>query len=172
MGVRELNLTKDQHDWLNGWLELWGAWVYSGRLEKRMSSVIAQFMERVEPSRAMTRPMCNDDDGMLISQVVDSVMRIDTKAFGILLSYYSHGSSKRAISSYYHATAKPRKMAGRSGEGWRRPSLATCRNEIDDILKASLFVLYQPMQDAFKSRKRVEKIKHVAVKRLDIALSI
>ncbi|ECC9432869.1 antiterminator [Salmonella enterica subsp. enterica] len=172
MGVRELNLTKEQHDWLNGWLELWGAWVYSGRLEKRMSSVIAQFMERVEPSRVMTRPMCNDDDGMLISQVVDSVMRIDTKAFGILLSYYSHGSSKRAIASYYHATAKPRKMCGRSGEGWRRPSLATCRNEIDEILKASLFVLYQPMQDAFKSRKRVEKVKHVTPKRLDNYLAI
>ncbi len=34
MGIRELNLTKEQRDWLNGWLELWGAWVYSGRLEK------------------------------------------------------------------------------------------------------------------------------------------
>ncbi len=67
----------------------------------------------------MTRPMCNDDDGMLISQVVDSVMYIDKKAFGILLSYYAHGSSKRAIASYYHATAKPRKMWGvvvRDGE--------------------------------------------------------
>ncbi len=89
MSIRELNLTKEQHDWLNGWLELWGAWVYSGRLEKRMSSVIAQFMESVEPGRVMTRPMCNDDDGMLISQVVDSVMYIDKKAFGILLSYYA-----------------------------------------------------------------------------------
>lgn len=79
MGIRELNLTKEQHEWLNGWLELWGAWVYSGRLEKRMSSVIAKFMESVEPGRVMTRPMCNDDDGMLISQVVDSVMYIDKK---------------------------------------------------------------------------------------------
>ncbi|MCV5792218.1 antiterminator, partial [Escherichia coli] len=26
MGIRELNLTKEQHEWLNGWLELWGAW--------------------------------------------------------------------------------------------------------------------------------------------------
>lgn len=26
MSIRELNLTKEQHDWLNGWLELWGAW--------------------------------------------------------------------------------------------------------------------------------------------------
>ncbi len=24
MGIRELNLTKEQHEWLNGWLELWG----------------------------------------------------------------------------------------------------------------------------------------------------
>ena len=110
MGIRELNLTKEQHDWLNGWLELWGAWVYSGRLEKRMSSVIAKFMESVEPGRVMTRPMCNDDDGMLISQVVDSVMYIDKKAFGILLSYYAHGSSRHAIASYYHRVARPRKM--------------------------------------------------------------
>ncbi len=162
MSIRELNLTKEQHDWLNGWLELWGAWVYSGRLEKRMSSVIAQFMERVEPSRVMTRPMCNDDDGMLISQVVDSVMRIDTKAFGILLSYYAHGSSKYAISSYYHKTASPRKMSGRGGERMCKPSLITCRREVDDVLKASLFMLYQPMLNAFNSRKRVDKIKHVA----------
>lgn len=53
MGIRELNLTKEQHEWLNGWLELWGAWVYSGRLEKRMSSVIAKFMESVEPGRVI-----------------------------------------------------------------------------------------------------------------------
>ncbi len=24
MAVKELNLTKDQQDWLEGWLELWG----------------------------------------------------------------------------------------------------------------------------------------------------
>jgi hypothetical protein len=163
MPVAELKLTKEQHDWINGWMELFGAWVYSGRLEKRQSSVIAQFMERVEPSRVMSRPMCNDDDGMLISQVVDSVMRIDTRALGILLSYYAHGSSKRAIASYYHKTARPRKIdRGRLGEGWRKPSEETCRKEVAQILNASLFILYEPLQNAFKSRKRVEKIKHVA----------
>ncbi|PQV67661.1 antiterminator [Cronobacter sakazakii] len=162
MTVRELSLTKEQHDWINGWLELWGAWVYSGRLEKRMSSVIAKFMESVEPGRIMTRPMCNDDDGMLISQVVDSVMRIDKKAFGILLSYYAHGSSKYSISSYYHKAASPRKMMRGGGERLAKPSLATCRREVDDILKASLFILHNPLEHAFKTRKRVEKVKRVA----------
>ncbi|QIU92132.1 antiterminator Q family protein [Yokenella regensburgei] len=162
MSVHELNLTKDQHDWINGWLELWGAWVYTGRLEKRMSSMIAQWMESVEPSGYPTRQMCNDDDGMLISQVVDSVMCIDKKAFGILLSYYSHGSSKYSISSYYHKVASPRKMMRRGGERMAKPSLATCRREVDEILKASLFVLYTPLERAFKMRKRVDKIKRVA----------
>lgn len=163
MNIRQLELTKDQHDWINGWLELWGVWVYSGRLEKRMSSVIAQYMATVEPSGTPSRPMCNDDDGMLISQVVDSALKIDKKAFGILLSYYAHGSSKRAIASYYHATAKPRKIdRGRLGEGWRKPSLGTCRNEIDEILKATLWILYAPLDIAFKNRKRVAKIQKIA----------
>lgn len=163
MNIRQLELTKEQHDWINGWLELWGAWVYSGRLEKRMSSVIAQYMATVEPSGTPSRPMCNDDDGMLISQVVDSALKIDKKAFGILLSYYAHDSSKRAIASYYHATAKPRKIdRGRLGEGWRRPSLGTCRNEIDEILKATLWILYAPLDLAFKNRKRVDKIQKIA----------
>ncbi len=162
MPVRELNLTKDQHDWLNGWLELWGAWVYSGRLEKRQSSVIAQYMATVEPQPYPYRPMCNDDDGLLISQVVDSVMIIDKKALGILLSYYAHGSSKRAIASYYHKVASPRKMSGRGGESFRRPSMITCRREVDEILNASLFLIHDPLLKAFNERKKVGKIRKVA----------
>lgn len=162
MPVRELNLTKDQHDWLNSWLELWGAWVYSGRLEKRQSSVIAQYMATVEPQSYPSRPMCNDDDGLLISQVVDSVMFIDKKAFGILLSYYSHGSSKHAIASYYHKVASPRKMSGSAEGKIRKPSLATCRREVDEILNASLFILFSPLLKAFNDRKRVVKLQKVA----------
>ncbi len=162
MSIKTLELTKEQHDWIDGWMQLFGAWVYSGRLERRMSNMIAKFMESVEPSKNPSRPMCNDDDGMLISQVVDSVMFIDKTAFGILLSYYAHGSSKYSIASYYHKVASPRKMMRRGGERLARPSLATCRREVDEILNASLFVLYAPLERAFKMRKRVEKIKRVA----------
>ncbi len=107
--------------------------------------------------------MCNDDDGMLISQVVDSVMRIDTRALGILLSYYAHGSSKRAIASYYHKAARPRKIdRGRLDEGWRKPSEEALRKDISQILESTLYILYNPLRNAFKSRKHVAKIKHVA----------
>ena len=161
MPVRELNLTKDQHDWLNNWLELWGSWVYSGRLEKRMSSMIAQWMESVEPSRVMSRPMCNDDDGMLISQVVDSVMCIDKKAFGIVLSYYVHLASKRSIAAYYHKCAIPRKMTGRGGDRFRAPSLVTCRREVDQILAASQWLIYQKLYPAMNERKRVANVREI-----------
>lgn len=163
MRTKELQLTKEQHDWVDGWLQLFGAWVYSGRLEKRMSSMIAQWMATVEPQRYPERPMCNDDDGMLISQVVDSVMCIDKKAFGILLSYYSHGSTEYAIASYYHKTAKPRKVSLRGVERLSRPSLSTCRREVKEILDTARFIIYQPLQNAFICRKRVGKIKHVAL---------
>lgn len=162
MRTQELNLTKDQHDWLNSWLELWGAWVYSGRLEKRMSSMIAQWMESVEPSRVMTRPMCNDDDGMLISQVVDSVMYIDKKAFGILLSYYAHGSTEYAIAVYSHKVASPRKIATRGGNRLKKPSLATCRREVKEILCASQYMIFFPLLKAMNGRRKVEKIRKIA----------
>lgn len=155
-------LTKEQQDWLEQWLELWGAWVYSGRLEKRMSSMIAQWMESVEPCGYPTRPMCNDDDGMLISQVVDSVLKIDPKAFGILLNYYAHGSTEHAIASYSYKTAKPRKIATRGGNKLKRPSMSTCRREVREVLDASRYVIYFPLLNAMNNRKRVAKVRKIA----------
>ncbi len=37
-----------------------------------------------------------------------------------------------------------------------------CRREVDEILNASLFMIYPALDSAFKNRKRVEKIKHIA----------
>ncbi|PHM52506.1 antiterminator Q family protein [Xenorhabdus sp. KK7.4] len=163
MGYRgEKQLIKEQQDWIDGWLNLWGAWVYSGRIDKRQFNMIYKFMMSVEPGKHQERPICNDDDGMLISQVVDSVMCIDRKAYGILLSYYAHNASKLAISTYYHKVASPRKMMTRSGGRLKKPSMGTCRNEVNEILNASLYLLYQPLKNAFNSRKRVEKIKKIA----------
>ena len=146
-------LTKEQQDWLEQRLELWGAW----GLEKRMSSMIAQWI-----SGYPTRPMCNDDDGMLISQVVDSVLKIDPKAFGILLSYYAHGSTEHGIASYSYKTAKPRKIPTRGGNKLKRPSMSTCRREVREILDASRYVIYFPLLNAINNRKSVGKVRKIA----------
>ncbi|ENL8513198.1 antiterminator [Providencia stuartii] len=160
--IGEKELTKEQFDWLNGWLELWGAWVHSGRLNVRMINMIYKFMQTVEPSKNPSRPMCSDDEGMLISQVVDSIIATDEQAYKILLSYYAHGASKLSIASYYHKVAKPRKMQTRGGNRLKKPSFGTCRNEVDEKLKACQWLLYEPLRNAMNNRKRVAKIKKIS----------
>ncbi|MDK6976601.1 antiterminator Q family protein, partial [Proteus mirabilis] len=103
-----LKLDDDQVAWIQPWLSKFGAWVYSGRIEKRQSSIIAEFMATVERRDYPEREMCNDDDGMLIAKVVDKIYHIDRIAFTLLLLRYAFGSSDRAIARYYHNIAKPR----------------------------------------------------------------
>lgn len=162
INIATLKLNKEQLDWVDSWLSLWGAWVYSGRLDKRQSSIIAEYMATVEPQKYPDRPTCNDDDGMLMSAAIDSVMKIDRKAFGILLSYYANNSSRHAIATYMQKVAPARRMDTRGGNRLKKPSLSTCRREVDEILDASLYMVYNPLVSAFNNRKRVGKIKKVA----------
>ncbi|QTL40580.1 antiterminator Q family protein [Xenorhabdus budapestensis] len=155
MGYRgERQLTKEQHNWIDGWLNLWGAWVHSGRLDVSHVNMIYKFMASVEPISAKSRPMCNDDEGMLISQVVDAVISIDKEAYSILLSYYAHGASKLSISTYLHEKAKPRLMQSRGGNKLRKPSLMSIRREVTEKLEASLYLLHEPLKNAMNSLKR------------------
>ncbi|EPT9749499.1 antiterminator Q family protein [Yersinia enterocolitica] len=160
MNTGALRLNQEQEAWLQTLLSQWGAWVYTGRLEKRQSSIIAEYMATVEPRDYPNRPICNDDDGMLIHSVVDIIYHIDRKAFGLLLSRYVQGSSVRAISKYYHGVANPRAMVSRAGlPAFRKPSEKTCRREVEEILNATECLLYQPLQDAFICRENEQKSK-------------
>lgn len=136
--------------------------MYTGRLEKRQSSIIAEYMATVELRNYPDRPICNDDDGMLICGVLDVLYEIDRRAFGMLLLRYVHGSSDRAIARHYHATAKPRLKVRRNGtESYRVPSHITCRREVAKILCATEYLIYQPLQDAFIKRKKERKCREV-----------
>lgn len=159
--IAEKELTEEQFCWLDSWLALWGAWVQSGEQGHRVN-MIYQFMQTVEPNSRKTRPMCNDDDGLLISQTVDAVIAIDPQTYKILLSYYAYGLSKFSIASYHHRIAEPRNMKTKGGNKYSKPSLRTCRREVDEKLKAAQFLLYEPLLNVMKSRKRVAKISKKA----------
>ncbi|WP_273818054.1 antiterminator Q family protein [Providencia rettgeri] len=155
-----LVLDKEREAWLQNWLTRFGTWVHSGRIDKRQTSMIAQFMERVERRDYPDRPTCSDDDGLLIQRVVDSIYRIDVKAFDMLLSRYAYCASDRAIARLYHENSEPRIMARRNGMlRERKPSMSTCRREVEEILKASEYLLYQPLVDAFKNREKEAILK-------------
>ncbi|HEF8772456.1 TPA: DUF1133 family protein [Providencia stuartii] len=155
-----LALDKDREVWLQNWLSLFGAWVYSGRLEKRQSSIIAEFMATVERRDYPDRPMCNDDDGLLINSVVNLIYDLDTEAFKMLISRYVYCASDRSIARCRHQNYERRVMTRRNGLPRERiPSMSTCRREVDEILKAAEYLLYQPLVDAFKNREKEAILK-------------
>ncbi|HGJ5876713.1 MAG TPA: antiterminator Q family protein [Arsenophonus sp.] len=159
--VKSLELTKEQYDWVNHWLELWGAWVYSREIDKWQFNIIWRFMQKAKGEAIPSRATCSDDEGLLISQVIDSVLLIDERAYQILLSYYVHGKSKLSIATYYHKTAKPRRMMTMAGGRWKRPSPRTCRREIDDIFNASLYFIYKRLLNVMKNRNFAAKMVNI-----------
>lgn len=153
-----LQLDEEREAWLQNWLARFGAWVYSGRLVKRQSSMIAEFMATVERRSYPDRPTCSDEDGMLIQGVVDHLYHIDQVAFKMLLARYVFCASDREISRQYQTACAPRIMPRRNGMlRTRKPSLSTCRREAEKVLSAAEYMLYQPLKDAFKNREK-EKI--------------
>ena len=38
----KLELTNDQHQWVDQWLQLWGAWCQTGKIDKAMINMINQ----------------------------------------------------------------------------------------------------------------------------------
>ncbi|MEY0432860.1 antiterminator Q family protein [Providencia huaxiensis] len=155
-----LVLDPEREAWLQNWLARFGAWVYSGRLEKRQSSMIAEFMATVERRSYLDRPTCSDDDGLLIHDVVDQIYHLDTIAFKMLLSRYVYCASDRAIASSYYENCELRIMPRRNGLlRKRKPSISTCRREVEVILKSTEYLLYQPLVDAFKNREKEAILK-------------
>ena len=156
-----LTLDPEREVWLQGWLSKFGAWVYSGRLEKRQSSIIAEFMATVERRDYPEREMCNDDDGMLITKVVDRIYHIDRIAFTLLLLRYAFVSSDRAIARYYYGISQPRQMVRRNRTiEYRRPSMSTCRRESKEIIAYAEYLIYPHLYDAFKIRENELKKKN------------
>lgn len=155
-----LRLDEAREAWLQDWLARFGSWVYSGRLVKRQSSMIAEFMATVECRGYPDRPTCSDDDGLLIHDIVDRIYYIDIEAFKMLLARYVFCASDREIARQYHNTCAPRIMPRRNGMlRTRKPSESTCRREVEEILCAAEYMLYQPLKDAFKNREKERTLK-------------
>lgn len=162
----KLELTNDQHQWVDQWLQLWGAWCQTGKIDKAMINMIARFMATVEPQQA-SRPVCSDDDGMLIDAVIRHYLKnVDENAWRVVFAYYVCNSSEIRIASWQHAVSKPRLMKTRGGNQYKHPSISTIRREVKQIINASLFCLYQPLQNAFNNRENVRKIAKILTTRL------
>ncbi|WP_434669152.1 antiterminator Q family protein [Klebsiella sp. B345] len=153
----KLELTNEQHQWIDQWLQLWGAWCQTGNIDKAMINMIAKFTATVEP-QASSRPVCSDDDGIVIDAVIRNYLKnVDENAWKVVFTYYVCNSSEIRIASWQHAVCKPRLMKTRAGNQYKHPSISTIRREVKQVINAALFCLYQPLQNAFIDRDNVSK---------------
>ncbi|MFC0178981.1 antiterminator Q family protein [Thorsellia kenyensis] len=100
-------LTPEQTQEIENLMETWGAWVYSGRLEKREVSMLGQLMARVNPQKYQNRPMCDDDTGLLIDEIMQEIKIESEPAFEFLVNYYVYLASNTQVAiRYYRKTDK------------------------------------------------------------------
>ncbi|MCW7549215.1 antiterminator Q family protein [Photorhabdus sp. APURE] len=138
------SLTQEQEIWLQAWLNKWGAWIYTERIEKRQSSVIAEYISKVKPFSYPSREKCNDDQGLLINAVINLLKLVDEIAFHLIVARYAFCLSDNKIASGYRVKVKPRIMPTRAGQSdYRKPSYRTCLREVKSIFKRAEFFIYQ-----------------------------
>lgn len=171
MSASELKLTREQQQWLTPILEQFGAWVYSGRMDRRQTSMIYQFMSRVRPAEMPSRPICNDDDGELISYIFDEIYATSRTAWVLLFCRYVYDSSDRHLARVYRQIL----MTGEAGAisdndsvnclishtGTAHlttdiPSLSTCRRESAEMINAAEYLLYLRLHEAMAERKKLK----------------
>ncbi|WP_033576136.1 antiterminator Q family protein [Dickeya chrysanthemi] len=174
----ELKLTQEQKYWLQPILDQFGAWVYSGRLDRRQTSIISQFMARMRPAEYPSRPMCSDEDGRLISAIWDELYATSRTAWVLIFCRYVYGSSDRHLARVYRdaltigddsAAAKndPVKcLMSRRESAHRRidaPSISTCRRESLAMIESAEMLVYLRLIEALAERDRLNaqrKINH------------
>ncbi|MCA6998197.1 antiterminator Q family protein [Dickeya solani] len=167
----ELKLTQAQKYWLHPILEQFGAWIYSGRLDRRQTSIISQFMSRMRPAEYSSRPMCSDDDGRLISAIWDEIYATSRTAWVLLFCRYVYGSSDRHLARVYRdalmigdadaaAGNDPVKCLISRRASVRRsidiPSLSTCRRESLAMIESAEMLVYLRLTEAMAERDRLD----------------
>ncbi|WP_219951456.1 antiterminator Q family protein [Dickeya zeae] len=163
----ELKLTQEQKYWLYPILEQFGAWVYSGRLDRRQTSIISQFMARMRPPEYPSRPMCSDEDGRLISAIWDELYATSRTAWVLIFCRYVYGSSDRHLARVYRdalmigddntaAKNDPVKcLMSRRESAHRRidvPSISTCRRESLAMIESAEMLVYLRLHEAIAER--------------------
>ncbi|ASM01992.1 antitermination protein Q [Serratia marcescens] len=82
-------------------LERWGSWA-SGDSHRMDYYSIAAGFKGLLPQTGKTRPMCCDDDGLLIDSCVGKLKRKCPDDFNLIVLHYVFNFSKRSIAKIHN----------------------------------------------------------------------
>lgn len=150
--MAEKMLEPKKQEWIEQRLNEWGAWVFSGLdLEDRMN-MIAKLMQKADPNliTQSTREMCNDELGLLISNLVGYCIKQPCpQDFKYLEAKYVYGSSIYAIAKWQWQKDKSK-------------SLSTWKRTVKESINASEWILAKFLELAIKNHKNAVKLQKFA----------
>lgn len=142
-------LTQEQTSEVEALMESWGAWVYSGRLEKREVSMLGLLMAKANPKKYETRIMCDDDTGMLISEIMKEIKAESEPAYEFLIQYYVYMASNTQIAIRYHR---------KTDTTGKKPCLRSYYYLANKVLDEYRFKIYQRYQEIKNEQKKNKKV--------------
>ena len=145
-----LKLTKEQELWVKEWLYKWGAWIRSGRLDKRQVNIIGRLMQSVISADPQD-PICTDDEGFAISLAIDQFFaKMDKELHFIVYGYYVNKMTTHRITTLLYDEIQPRLMRGVAGKiAHRKPSHRTVNRYVNERLDFANTIIHELLVKAF-----------------------
>ncbi|KAA6208032.1 antiterminator Q family protein [Avibacterium paragallinarum] len=158
LNLSELKLTSEQEKWVKEWLYKWGAWINTGRLDKRQVNIIGRLMDSVTPSEPQ-RPICTDEEGLMISQMIDEFFTTQDKELHfIVYGYYVENMSVNRLSVLLFDEIEPRVMKPCVHKpSIRKPSLKTVKRYVKCRLDLATAIIHELLLKGFIILKNAAK---------------
>lgn len=146
----DLTLTSEQERFVDEWMYRWGGWVRSGRLDKAQVNIIARLMQSVIPAEP-SEPICSDDEGFMISQVVEQFfVKNDRTLHFILFAYYVNKRTVNFIANKLRENCGEIQMQPCAGKPTIRvPSLKTVKRNVEKDLIFAKAIIHELLVTGF-----------------------
>lgn len=156
--LSDLQLTNEQEKWVKAWLCKWGAWIRSERLDKRQVNIIGRLMDSVTPADP-SDPICTDDEGLMISQMIDEFFTTQDKELHfIVYGHYVDKMSVNRLSVVLFDEIEPRLMKPCMNKpSIRKPSLKTVKRYVQCRLDLATAIIHEMLIKGFIILKNVAK---------------
>lgn len=156
--LSDLKLTEEQEEWVVEWLEKWGAWVRSGRLDKRQVNIIGGLMDSVIASDP-SDPICSDDEGLMISQCVDQYLqRSDEELHFIVYGHYVNMMAVHRLATLLFDDIQPRIMQPCTGKrNMRKPCHKTIKRYVQARLDLANAIIHEMLVNGFTILRNIAK---------------
>lgn len=158
-------LTMEQEKFVDENMYAWGSWIRSGRIDKEKLNIIAKLMQSAIPAEP-SEPMCDDETGFMISQVVEQFfVKNDSILHFIVFAYYVNKRTVNFIAAKMREKCGAVVMqpcAGKSNV--RVPSLKTVRRNVEKDLKLAKAIIHELLVTGFVLlRTGKEKAKNIKI---------